>query len=125
MILCGNEAFYGVCVLAWSLVEGLEAEHEGVVGNRGLRREPVLKGRHVEGRDVQDVEEALVSPGIQQGAEGIRGGWGVQAHDGVGHVELVLVGDGGGAEVVEGEVPIKVGQGLGELVGLQARVLGH
>ncbi len=55
----------------------------------------------------------------------VDAGRALQAHDGVGHVELVLlvvgVGREGQGEVEGGQVPVKVREGLGELVGLLAR----
>lgn len=52
-----------------------------------------------------------------EGVEILRG---VEAHDGVGDVEIVLGRVGRRGEVVGGEVAVEVGQGLGELVGLIA-----
>jgi len=103
-----------VCVLAWSLVEGLEAEEEGesvdvLVRVRRVHGKPVLKGRHVERRNVQDVQQPLVSPGAEHEQEGLRGGRGVKAHDGVGDEQLVLPSCGRELQVVGREVPIKVG----------------
>jgi hypothetical protein len=46
----------------------------------------------------------------------------VEPHDGVRDVELVLArGVGQEGEVIGGQVPVKVREGLGELVGLEAR----
>lgn len=57
----------------------------------------------------------------------VDAGRAVQAHDGVGHVELVLLVVGfaiscdGQGEVEGGQIPVEMRQGFGELVGLLAR----
>jgi hypothetical protein len=66
------------------------------------------------------VQEALVAPAFEVVVEVGEGGGAVQAHDGVRDVEVVLLGRGGEGQVVCREVPVKVREGLGELVGLVA-----
>lgn len=129
-VLCVNKELDGLCVvLLWVVVvehgetarEGGEIRVELFGGVGHVVREPVGEGWHVRGRDGQDVDEALVAPGGQALVEGVEIGRVVQAHDGVGHVELVLVLDsrgGGRGEVESGEVPVKVREGLGQGVGL-------
>jgi hypothetical protein len=69
------------------------------------------------------VQEARVAPGREGVLERGWRGRGREAHDGVGHVELVLLeARRGGREVEGGEVPVVVREGPGELVGLVAGI---
>ncbi len=49
--------------------------------------------------DAQDVEEALLAPGLEMGLKVLEGDGVVQAQDGVRDAELVLWGVCGGAQV--------------------------
>ena len=66
--------------------------------------------------DAQNVEQALRAPVFEQGLELEVGSRRVKAHDGVRDVDLVLLGEWSGFEVVCGEVAVEVGKLLGELV---------
>jgi len=71
----------------------------------------------VQGRDGEDVEEALVAPGGEEALEGLPVGRVVEAQDGVGDAEVDLALGWGRQEeeVARGEVPVVVREGLGEL----------
>ena len=100
--------------------EEAQALGEGVVRDREV---PVGELGHVAGRDREDVQEAQVAPGREGALEEVGSGGRVEAHDGVGHVELVLLEGGRGRREVEGrEVAVVVREGLGELVGLNPGV---
>ena len=118
-VLRCNKVLDGARVVSRCPVQGGEAVRERAVGRAHWG--PVRDFRHVERGDGQDVQEALVAPGGEVAPEVVRGGRGVEAQDGVRDVELVLARGVGRGEVESREVPVKVREGLGELVGLEAR----
>lgn len=121
-VLRGNKApDRGDAVCREEGEEEAQALRERVVRDREV---PVGELGHVARRDGEDVQEARVAPGREGVLERVWGGRGREAHDGVGHVELVLLEAflRGGREVEGGEVPVVVREGPGELVGLVAGI---
>jgi len=120
-VLRGNKApDRGDAVCREEGEEEAQALRERVVRDREV---PVGELGHVARRDGEDVEEARVAPGREGVLERVGRGRGREAHDGVRHVELVLLEVcWGGREVEGGEVPVVVREGLGELVGLVAGI---
>ena len=119
-VLRVNEVGDGPCVVPRVRAEGLEGEQEGyspILVSVFRGREPVGESGHVQGRDGEDVEEALVAPGGEEALEGLRVGRVVEAQDGVGDAEVDLALGRGREEVARGEVPVVVREGLGELEG--------
>ena len=110
-------------MVARPVVEQGQAVGEWGAGG-GRRGEPVGELGHVVRGVGEDVQEAAGAPGLELGEQAGEGGRGVQAQDGVGDVELVLL-DRLLGEVVGGEVAVKVREAGRELEGLIVQAGGR